>query len=314
MGVVAIWAAGQQLVNTGLSAQIGSAVSDAISATAKSVFEYFLPRPNLPALSEEALPAGSTLHTKSFLFRSNMKLSERKEIVKKAFREMRGRGILLTESEFDSQTNPKWFAQRFHQQYVCKRAGIDRVFGREVIAQAARDLNLQHIVKVPRKYAVIKPLGPWDPSKSRFAQSTEYDPTNPNLAISYRDYLDMEDIELFAERIKPICRHVDREEMEAVLKVIRSTGFSDCFGNNIMLGENQLGERGIYFIDTAYDSFDTKGDFDGLYQMMDPNDYEWLDGELSKMGKERTSKPYEEVSEPRTNPEDPFTVPIAEIL
>lgn len=92
-------------------------------------------------------------------------------------------------------------------------------------------------------------------------------------------------LQIYAERIEPLERNATRAEMKGLLDLLEATGFNDFYGQNLLIGKNQNGEEGIYFIDTEYTNFSSLPCYDNigmLGRLMAQEDHPWLQEELNK--------------------------------
>ncbi len=177
---------------------------------------------------------------------------------------LRNQGLLLTQNEF---------AQKDPAQYCHKGDDLGRILGRDYIKKTAQHMDITSFVKVPSKIAIIQPKIPESLSVA-FTIIEDSDFTLRSI-----------DLQIYAERITPIDRKANRDEMMKLLDLVEKIGFNDFLGDNLMMGKNQDGEEGVYFIDTEYTNFsyfpyhDRMGN---LGRLMSPDDHGWLEGEIHR--------------------------------
>jgi hypothetical protein len=165
------------------------------------------------------------------IFRYSMEEEEIRQIGTAFFEDLRKSGRLLTNREFVDQVRPR-------EAYRSKGSDLGRILGANYIKRIADELGLKHI-KVPKKIAVL--------GEGLTSMDVVVSHSNLNLFS--------EAVTIFAENITPLERGATREELTEFLKILEATGFGDFLGENFMLGRNQQGEEGIYFIDTEYANF-----------------------------------------------------------
>lgn len=191
------------------------------------------------------------------IFRHSMSNEEIQQLGLEFFEDLRKSGRLLTKQEFIDQNHPKGA-------YWNKGRDLGRIQGANYIKRIADELGLKHI-KVPKKIAVL--------NEGIF--SIQATVSSSNLELS------SDAATIFAENITPLRRGTTREEVTEFLKILEATGFGDFFGDNFMLGRNQQGEEGIYFIDTEYMNFRhvpflENQVVEGVTRMVQKKDWDWI--------------------------------------
>lgn len=153
------------------------------------------------------------------------------------------------------------------QKFKKKESDIGRILGRDFIERTAQSLG-SHSVKVPRKFAVVK--------EGLSSVSISMDGGVLGQKI------ESDNFEVYAEFIKPSGRkHLTREEMAGLLKVLVATRYSD-----ITLGFNPnfiIAADGVYIIDTDYQIFRAHPAFEQmgrLEEMMAERDHQWLQQQI----------------------------------
>lgn len=197
------------------------------------------------------------------LFSYNMDALDVERTLQTFLSTLRKEGLLLTKEEF---------GQKSPAQYFSKGDDIGRILGRDYIERTAKRLHLSYI-KVPKKTAVIQPENAQTLALAfTVSRGGEMDIKCPHLQI-------------YAERIEPLERNATRAEMKGLLDLLEATGFNDFYGQNLLIGKNQNGEEGIYFIDTEYTNFSSLPCYDNigmLGRLMAQEDHPWLQEELNK--------------------------------
>jgi hypothetical protein len=199
------------------------------------------------------------------IFRHSMGTEEIQQIGLEFFGDLRESGRLLTKQEFIDQGHPEGA-------YWDKKRDLGRIQGANYIKRTAEELGLKHI-KVPKKIAVL--------DEGVTSVQVTVSPVNLELSSSQ--------ITIFVENITPLERGTTREEVTEFLKILEATGFGDFLGDNFILGRNQQGEEGIYFINTEYMNFRhipflENNVAEGINRMVQKKDWDWIN-QLDRLGR-----------------------------
>lgn len=183
---------------------------------------------------------------------------------------LRKRGRLLTQREF-AQKSGCTVCKR--SRYISKGYQFERILGADYLARTAKRLGLDHLIRVPIKYAV---LDLEDPTVSVLPME---------IAFSKQKSISSRDLAIYAEKILLIDRRATRQEMESLFKLILESRFIDTFGRNFILGKNRAGEEGIFFVDTEMDSFNgtNLSGVEGFYSLMASEDHPWLKDQIQSL-------------------------------
>ena len=177
--------------------------------------------------------------------------------------DLRKEGKLLSQDEFNALDQRK---------YVKKGAQVERILGRDYLERNAKEMGLPFI-KVPKKIAVIIPKDQQSPD------------VHVDVSLGHAFGLRSSDLMIYAEKIQPIERKATREEMSGLLDLVEKVCYYDFLEDNLMMGKNEAGEEGIYFIDTEENSFSNlpfQSNMTPLGNLMAPLDHEWLEKEMSE--------------------------------
>ncbi len=177
----------------------------------------------------------------------NMDIITADTAIKSWLKQLRKKGLLFTEAEFNDQ-----------QSYFSKRNDITRIYGRDFVQRFISDHDLKHI-KVPKKIAVIK----GNPESLTF----KIHPWTADLRA------DEDQIEVYAEYIKSVKRKLSLEEAIEFALILEKTGYSDFYGSNFLFAED-----GIYFIDTESKDFEPEepkfSAIESIKNLINPEDVE----------------------------------------
>lgn len=174
-----------------------------------------------------SLPEGSSIVS------YDMDLIDVEDALKGFLHRLRQDGRLLTKEEFAHQ-DPSNYVLKENK---IKTYSIERIPIRDYMERTARQMNLEYI-KFPKKIAVIDP-------KNQESSSIQISADPHSLSSS--------DLQIYSEKIEPISRHATRVEIKGLLDLIEATGWWGEYSvNNLMMGRNQAGEEGIYFINTRH--------------------------------------------------------------
>lgn len=179
----------------------------------------------------------------------NMDCVKAKNAIGKFYRELRERGCLMTQEEFNkvkSSADARFYA---------KGHDMGRILGRDYIEKTAGKLNIGS-VKVPKKIAVIEEGATIIKTNSR---SFEIESKQMNIQ---------------ATGIKGVRRFLTRQEMAELILVLEATGFSDIHLANFVIAKD-----GVYVIDTEYTNFQGPdyGQMFSLLSMVSDDDQEWME-------------------------------------
>lgn len=194
---------------------------------------------------------------------------EVKQVYDVFFKDLRTKGLLLTNEEFNLLDRTKYYP---------KARQIGRILGRDYVEKVAKEKNCPFVC-APVKTAVIDfyPEVPFD-KRNAFDISfggrfVDQEPKSKNLMI-------------YAEKIKPLTRKASRQEMQQLLTVLEACGYSDFLGENIVLGENPEGKEAFYIIDTEFENFRDVMNLNcisGFITFMDESDHEWFSDKVKQL-------------------------------
>lgn len=178
----------------------------------------------------------------------NMDIVTTRNVMETLLKGLRQDGLLLTKEEFSKLDKSK---------YISKVDQIGRIQGKNFIEKLVKENGLKHI-KVPKKIAVI----------NEGLESVSFQVASSLELIPKEDQL-----QIYAERVKPVNRKLSLEEAIEFMIILEKTGYSDFFGQNFFFCED-----GIYFIDTEYKDFSPTrpqfGSIKSLKDYVDPKDAE----------------------------------------
>jgi hypothetical protein len=190
------------------------------------------------------------------LFSFNMDAIQVEQTIRDYLVEMRANNQLFTKQEF---------AEKDQANFIYKDRKIGRLLAQKIIERTLMRRK-DDLVKAQKHVAVMKPakekhnlwfdVGPWS-----------------NL------FLTSPDLEIYAEKITPIDRKATREEMNALLGFIFFFKVHLMHDEHIMMGKNEAGAEGLYFIDIEQHHFYDIPHFfimDHLKKWMAPENHEWL--------------------------------------
>lgn len=154
-----------------------------------------------------------------------MDIATKYNVIFKYLKELSNSNRLISEQQFRSLPEEEW---------INKKSDFSRILGCDHLQKIIHENRLEYI-KVPKKIVVIK---------------------EPHLTIRGFDYgeenlysITCEQIEIYAEKIRPAERKVSRKEIDEVFKIIKAANFVD-FETNFIIAQD-----GIYLIDTEFKSF-----------------------------------------------------------
>jgi hypothetical protein len=160
-----------------------------------------------------------------------MDIDTTSQIIFELLAELRQENRLLTKEELDNlNLDCSWKIKR----------DFTRILGCNHLLKLIKQLNLKHI-KVPEKKIIIR-----DTSES--ALSFKVNEYNGNVHILME--IDSNNIDIYAQEIKPAKRFLSRDEIIELFTIIEASNYMDIWDHNFIVSED-----GIYFIDTEFKSF-----------------------------------------------------------
>ncbi len=182
---------------------------------------------------------------------ANMDLVEQWIAVRFYLLELRDKKRLLLAEEAPQDLKP------FH----CNQKDFSRVSGADFVKKTVERLGVKHI-DAAETFAVLKPGA-----------------TSIHLNTDHGIYIQSDQMDIYAEKIKEVDRLVSLEEAYELLDVIEATGFVDIHRSNFMVTADK-----IYFIDLELGNFQEHANYNFMGKLLclvKPEDQEALQANIN---------------------------------
>ena len=166
-----------------------------------------------------------------------MDVATQRGIINDKLKQLQQQGRLLEHHQFEV-TNA-WI----------KKSQLGRILGRDYLEEKIQLLALKYM-KVPNKIAVFKEAANSSKLVIKLFQGVHFDET------------ESDQLDIYAERIKPIDRKLTNEEVEELFKLLAASGYADITSENFIIAAD-----GLYFIDTEFSAFAEEPDWSKLKRL-----------------------------------------------